>query len=136
MVQTEESNTVSTTFEESQSERMSESVGETEPEKPIHVLADMIGESYEEELLSYKENGGDLEEWKKFLDNIGATLERVANGQDDDTYTVYTLYKQDKQLLLLERYNASSNAFMIKYRFEVKTELPDLYDIISMFEQE
>jgi len=49
---------------------------------------------------------------------------------------LYELHRQDKQLLLIIRRNLSSGELTAKYRFGITGPLPDMLDLILLFESD
>lgn len=103
---------------------------------PIITLSDMIGEEHESYLLSLNEGNVDESEWQAFIEAIGAEYRGSSMVQYMEEFTLYELHRQDKQLLLIIRRNLSSGELTAKYRFGITGPLPDMLDLILLFESD
>lgn len=106
------------------------------PQTPIITLSDMIGEEHESYLLSLNEGNVDESEWQAFIEAIGAEYRGSSMVQYMEEFTLYELHRQDKQLLLIIRRNLSSGELTAKYRFGITGPLPDMLDLILLFESD
>ena len=106
----------------------------TPTEKPIRTLADMIGDEPAAQLEGMTENGADIEEWRAFLDSIGAEGYETSTGMDGYIYNIYILEKQDKRLTLIDKYLDGGSDVELKYVFGPKSDPePDMVGIILSF---
>lgn len=99
----------------------------------INTLEDMIGVDEAEQLNGFQARTLDKSKWLDFIEHIGAEVETVSI-EHDQKYTMYLLYKQDKQLVLAERSNTRSNDLEVFYQFGDIDEPPRMIKIILEFD--
>jgi RNA polymerase sigma-70 factor (ECF subfamily) len=106
-----------------------------ETEFYIETVADMITPEKEEILTGYVQGNIDSqEEFNMFINDIGAELSQSAY-VDEDEYTLYTLEKQDKRLLILEYRNSSQGMIEIQFDFTyLSEEVPYNSELIYFYE--
>lgn len=102
------------------------------PEAPINTLEDMIGDGEAAQLYGYEASGVAEADWGEYLLDIGAAFERQAS-EYDYIYAVYSLEKQDKQLLLTERIDKQTGEINVTHRFGLIDELPPTIELILDF---
>lgn len=109
-------------------------LSEEVPEREIRTVADMIGEEPAGRLERYTTGEVTEAEWETFITECGAEQEEVST-EPYNTYTRYTLYKQDKRLMLAMRKHIDGQLTVL-YTFENReAELPEMFDVILMFEE-
>lgn len=101
-------------------------------EAPILTIADMIGEEEAATLETFEAGGADADSWQAFIARIGAEAEHKAS-EPDYVYTMYLLYKQDKQLMLADRTSIDGATVEIISSFGSIEEVPRMASVIFMF---
>ena len=99
----------------------------------INTIADMIGTEDAALLASFEAAQPSAPEWQSFIARIGATTQDYA-AEPQNTYRIYLLEKQDKQLLLFEKQASQTGAITVLSHFGIKEDLPHIMDVILMFE--
>lgn len=102
-------------------------------EAEIITVADMIGAEQAALLDSFVQNGTNAEAWAAFLEGIGANPEDSAI-QENNLYQLYSLNKQDKQLLLMQKGTVGSNDFEVRYRFGKTEKIPSMIKLVMEFD--
>lgn len=95
----------------------------TTAEQPIRTLADMVGEDAADILESFVTGSVNEKDWQEFLKRIGAEENETA-ADTDCSYTIYSLEKQDKRLLLVEQKQLEGGGICVLYDFDEKANEP------------
>ena len=109
------------------------SIPPTTPDLSINTTADMIGTNEAALLDAYCAHGVSAQEWDGFIQEIDARVHDISESQGY-IYTLFTIEKLDKQLLLLSKLDTASATLEVRQQFGVTAELPRMFEVIMMFE--
>lgn len=107
------------------------------PEGPqeivIESLGDMIGESNAKQLMTYVESGtNDSSAWEAFLKAIEMTVESKG-GDDEKTFAVFSLDKQDKRLMIAHLQTAGTIRVVYEFGEQKNISIPMDLEVVSLF---